>query len=782
MGNHMNVTHTAKIGGMHCAMCAKSIESMVGSLPGVTSVAVNVAQNTATFSYDADLVSGAKITETVRELGYVVEDEQLVLSVTGMHCAMCAASIEGAVGALSGVSDVSVNVSANKAYVSYNPLVTGSGEIRAAIEESGYGVEESAAVEESAGRIPLLGIFLFTLALSLPIIVLTHFVDFASKPAVLFALTTPVQLVTGHRFYRGAYYSLRARSANMDVLVVMGTTAAYLYSIGSTFLFDGPLFYETTAMIMTFVIFGKMMEELAKGRTSEALRKLVALQAKYAIVERNGREVEIPVEFIREGDIFVVKPGEKVPVDGMVTEGYSTVDESMISGEPIPVEKAVDAPVIGATINQTGFFKARATKVGSDTMLAQIIAFVESAQSTKAPIQRFADRVSSYFVPAVIAIGLLTFALWYGVSGATFIFSLTRMIAVLVVACPCALGLATPTAIAVGTGVGANNGILIKSGEALESASRIDTAVFDKTGTLTVGQPSVAAYSSEEVVHLAARIEAKASHPLADAIVRKAEELSLPVEAFDVFDTIPGKGVTASQGGDRYLLGNAVLMEEEGVAIDPAATAAYEREGKSVVHVSSNGAYRGWLVISDRIKPQARETVAVLASMGISSRMLTGDNAVTAGAIGAELGITDVIAGVLPEQKAQAIADLQAAGLRVAMVGDGINDAPALIQADTGIAIGSGSDIAIESGDLVLVRGDVSDVPAALYLSKRIYAKIRQNMFWALFYNVVMIPVAAGAYTSFGISMRPEFAALAMSLSSVSVVTNSLLLRKIKIT
>ncbi len=778
MGEHINVTHTVKIGGMHCTMCAKSIESKVGSLEGVSSVAVNVAQNTATFAYDTDTVGGAKITEIVLELGYAVEDEQLVVSITGMHCAMCAKSVEGAVGSLPGVTGATVNVSANRAYVSYNPLVVGSDDIRAAIEASGYGVEETTAAEAASGRIPLLGIFVFTLALSIPIILLTHFIDFASKPVVLFALTTPVQLVAGYRFYRGAYYSLRAKSANMDVLVVMGTTAAYLYSVGSTFLFDGPLFYETTAMIMTFVLFGKMMEELAKGRTSEALRKLVALQAKYAIVERDGQEVEIPVEFIREGDIFIVKPGEKVPADGIVTEGYSTVDESMISGEPIPVEKVVDGPVIGATINQNGFFKARATKVGSDTMLAQIIAFVESAQSTKAPIQRFADRVSSYFVPAVIAIGLVTFALWYGAVGESFIFSLTRMIAVLVVACPCALGLATPTAIAVGTGIGANNGILIKSGEALESAYRIDTVVFDKTGTLTEGQPSVAAHSSDEVLHLAARIEAKASHPLADAIARKAEELSLPIEPFEKFDTIPGKGVSASQGGDRYLLGNAVLMGEAGVAIDPSATAAYEREGKSVVHVAANGGYRGWLVISDRIKPKARETVAALASMGISSRMLTGDNAATAGAIGAELGITDVIAGVLPEQKAQAIADLQRKGLRVAMVGDGINDAPALIQADTGIAIGSGSDIAIESGDLVLVRGDVSDVPAALRLSRRIYAKIRQNMFWALCYNVVMIPVAAGAYTSFGITMRPEFAALAMSLSSVSVVTNSLLLKK----
>jgi len=775
-------TVTVSIGGMRCAMCARSLESLASSVPGIGSVEVSVTSNTATFTYDPDVVDGAAITEAVSGLGYSVEDASIVYGVTGMHCAMCARSLEGSVGSLPGVRLVSVNLPANKVYVSYNPLEADEDVIKGAIRDAGFGIAAAERREGSAERTPLLRTFLFTLVLSIPIIVLTHFVAFEAKPYVLFALTTPVQAITGYSFYRGSYYALRNRTATMDVLVVLGTTAAYLYSLGATFLYEGPLFYETTAMILTFVIFGKMMEELAKGRTSDALRKLVALQARSAVVERDGTEVEVPVEFLSVGDLLVIHPGEKVPVDAEVVEGYSTVDESMISGEPIPVEKGVGSPLVGATINQNGFLKAKATRVGADTMLSQIIAVVERAQSSKAPIQRFADRVSSYFVPAVITIALATFGLWYGIYGEPFIFSLTRMIAVLVVACPCALGLATPTAISVGTGVGARSGILIRSGEALETAHRVDTVVFDKTGTLTVGEPDVVAYSGDEVLALAARIEAKASHPLAGAILRKAGELGMSSEPFPSFETVPGKGVTASGDGSSYLLGNALLLREHGVDVDTGTTAPYEREGKSVVHVARDDAYIGWLVIADRIKSSAADAVSELRAMGITPRMLTGDNAVTAGAIGREVGISAVIADVLPEGKAQAVQDLQDAGHRVAMVGDGINDAPALIQADTGIAIGSGSDIAIESGDLVLVRGDVADVPAALYLSRRIYAKVRQNMFWALVYNVVMIPVAAGAFTAWGITMRPEFAALAMSLSSLSVVTNSLLLRNLKIT
>jgi len=771
-----------QVEGMHCANCAASIEKTLAAMPGVLEAAINFSLNTANLVFDTDVVSGKKLTETIGKLGYAVKEKMLVLDIEGMHCANCALSIEKELTKKDGILLFNVNFSSEKAFVSYNPLIISDEEISDAVQGLGYKVLYGQRTEKERKKTPYRDILIFTLALSIPIMAITHFSDALYKPYLLFLMATPLQFISGYSFYRGAYYSLRNGSANMDVLVVMGTSAAYFYSVGSTFLYDGPLFYETTAMILSFVLFGKMMEEITKGKTSLALQKLMALQAKYAIIERDGKKAKVPIEFIRRDDIIIVKPGEKVPADGIVIDGYSTVDESMLTGEPIPVEKLEGSEVFGGTINKNGHIRIRTTNIGADAMLSQIITFVEKAQGSKAPIQRFADRVSSFFVPAVVIIAAAAFALWYFVFDATFIFALTRTIAVLVVACPCALGLATPTALTVGAGVGANNGILIKGGEALENAHSVTTVVFDKTGTLTTGNPQVEEFSSHEALALAASIEKMASHPLADAIVNGASRLGLSFQEFEDFDTVPGKGVIARRNKDAFFLGSKGFMEEQGVYVPVEEDLKFQgHEKKSVVHVAKGSAYVGWILVSDTIRPEARQAVWALDKMGVSVWMLTGDNKAATMAIADSLNIKNVISEVLPEDKADEVKKLQEKGKNVAMVGDGINDAPALAQANIGIAIGSGSDIAIESGDIVLVRNDITDVPGALILSKKIYSKIKQNMFWALFYNVLMIPVAGGLFSSFGLIMRPEFAALAMSFSSVSVVSNSLLLRRIKI-
>jgi len=768
------------IEGIHCAACVKKIEDGLQALDGINSASVNLSNNSGAVDYDDEMISGKVISEKIASLGYKVRDESIVVDIEGMHCANCALGIEKALSKTEGITSANVNFSTKRAFVTYDPLSMDIDTISGIIDSQGYRVasrEEAGAEEEN----PYRKLLIFTVALALPIIFITHFTNIAYKPYVLLALTTPIQFYSGYTFYRGAYYSLKNLSANMDVLVMLGTSAAYFYSLGSTFVFEGPLFYETTAMLLSFILLGKYLETLAKGRTSQALKKLVALQVKYAVLERDGKEVEVPIDFIKTGDIAIVKAGEKVPVDGEVIEGYSTVDESMITGESIPLEKTIGSEVIGGTINQNGFLKVRATKVGADAMLSQIIAFVENAQGTKAPIQRFADRVSSYFVPVIIAIALIAFSLWYFVYGESFVFSLTRMIAVLVVACPCALGLATPTAIAVGTGVGASNGILIKSGEALENIQRVDTIVFDKTGTLTKGRPEVRQFTSDEVLRIAASIESKSSHPLADAIVEKSKALGVKLNDVGGFETIPGKGIIAKIDGKEHILGNASFLVEKGVFFNERESLKLENEGHTVVHLSRSGKYMGLLALADTLKENTPGVVRDLRSRGIDVWMITGDNENTARAIAHEIGIDHFISNVLPNDKAKKIRELQGQGRNVAMVGDGINDAPALIQSDTGIAIGSGAEIAIEAGEIVLVKSDMRDVNVSFSLARRIYSKIRQNMFWALFYNTLMIPVAAGLFSSYGVNMRPELAALAMSMSSVSVVTNSLLLRKFNI-
>ena len=578
----------------------------------------------------------------------------------------------------------------------------------------------------------------------------------------------------------------------MNLLVALGTSAAYFYSTAATFFPDivgREVYFETAALLITFILLGRYLEAVAKGKTSEAVRKLLEIKPAFATVLRDGKEMTIPADEVMVGDVIRVRPGERIPADGVVIEGYSSVDESMITGEPIPVEKRVGEEVIGGTINRTGTFLFEAKRVGKDTTLSQIIRLVEEAQGSKAPIQRFADQVASYFVPAVVGISLVSFFVWYLVAGMDFLFSLIISIAVLVIACPCALGLATPTAVMVGTGKGAENGILIKGGEVLERAHKVDTVVFDKTGTLTEGEPEVVDilgfdHDEREVLGLAASAEIRSEHPLADAIIKHAESEGVEIKEPERFEALPGMGVKAEIQEEEILLGNRRLMKEMNVDISrlEGSISRLEEEGKTVMIVAFKRRATGLLALSDRLKASAGDAVLELKKRGIDIMMLTGDNERTAKAIGREVGIDRVIAEVLPQRKAEEVKKLQKEGRVVAFVGDGINDAPALVEADIGIAIGAGSDVALESADIILMRSDLRDVVASIELSRRTMRKIRENMFWALVYNSLGIPIAAGVlYPSMGLLLRPEIAAFAMAMSSVSVVSNSLLLKRVKI-
>jgi len=606
----------------------------------------------------------------------------------------------------------------------------------------------------------------------------------------LFLFATLVQFIAGWRFYRGTYDAIRNKTANMDVLIVVGTSAAWLYSTLVTFLpniFTGEVYFDTAAWIIAFILLGKLLEDIAKGKASESVRRLMDLQPRMARVVKNGAEEEVPVELVQLGEIVVVRPGEKIPVDGIVIEGYSSVDEKMITGESMPVEKNVGAEVIGATLNKAGMLKVKATKVGADTTLSQIIKLVDEAQVSRAPIQRLADVIASYFVPTVIVIGIVSYLAWYFVGKAPFIFAFTTFIAVLIIACPCALGLATPTAILVGTGKGAENGILIKGGENLERAYKIQTIVFDKTGTLTRGEPAVTDIvvfgnqTERDVLRFAAIAEKGSEHPLGEAVVERTRREGIEIPDADSFEAIPGHGVKATYGGKEILLGNRRLMHTYGISIAPMEekVGALEEDGKTAMFVSVAKEVIGIIGVADTLKEHSAEAVRRLQKMGLEVVMLTGDNERTAKAIAKKLGITRISAEVLPGDKAMVIKRLQGEGKTVAMVGDGINDAPALAQADIGIAIGGGTDVAIETGGIVLIKDDLRDVVTAIQLSKRTMSKIKQNLFWAFFYNVAFIPIAAGVlYPAFGILLNPVFAAIAMAASSVTVVTNSLLLRR----
>ncbi len=642
----------------------------------------------------------------------------------------------------------------------------------------------------------------FSLGVGLPLFVVALGMGFGwwlrglEQPANLafFLLATPVQFVPGWRFYRGTWDALRNRSANMDVLIAIGTTAAWGYSAVVTFLpylgvplTDLSTYYDTAAVIIGLILLGKYFEEIAKGRAGDAIRKLMDLAPRTARVLRDGKEEEVPVELVQVDDTVVVRPGERVPVDGTILEGFSALDESMITGESIPVEKEAGDTAIGATINKTGLLKVRASRVGADTTLNQIIKLVEDAQVSRAPIQRLADKVAAYFVPAVIAVAALSLAAWMAAFGKSLDFSLSIFIAVLIIACPCALGIATPAAIMVGTGKGAENGLLIKGGEYLEKAQKLTTVVFDKTGTLTKGKPSVTdvvrlgSLSEREILRLAGSAEKGSEHPLGEAIVRAASEGGTALSDPAGFEAIPGFGIRATVDGRRVLLGNRKLMAQAGIRVDSAEDAirALEANGKTAMILAADGALAGVVAVADTLKDHSVEAVRALKGMGIEVVMLTGDNRRTAEAIARQAGVDAVIADVLPAQKAEKVKELQAGGKVVAMVGDGINDAPALAQSDVGIALGSGTDVAMEAGGIVLIKDDLRDVVASIQLSRRTVSKIRQNLFWAFGYNTALIPLAAGIlYGPFGILLNPIIAGAAMGFSSVSVVTNSLTLKR----
>jgi len=734
--------------------------------------------------------------------------------IQGMHCASCALKIEKNLAKLKGITKANVNFAAEKANIEYDPAVVGLDEIDEEIKGLGYTVlfeevpERAAApqadVERTARAREIRNLKLSLIIgaiLSVPIFILSFpewfgfAMDEQLRMWMLLILAFPVQFGVGWRFYKGTWIAFKNRYANMDSLIAIGTTAAYLYSAAVVFFADGlqttGLYFDTAAVIITLIVLGKYLEATMKGKMSEAIRALMRLQAKTARVIRGKKEMEIPFEEVRVGDILIVKPGEKIPVDGVVVDGYSAVDEAMITGESIPVEKKKGDTVIGATINQTGSFTFRATKVGKDTALAQIIKFVENALGSKAPIQRLADTVSAYFVPAVILIAIISTLAWYFVFAMPFVFALTIFIAVLIIACPCALGLATPTAIMVGMSKGAENGILIKGGEALETAHKLTAIVFDKTRTLTTGKPqvtNVAAFGKAkkaDVFKLAAIAEKRSEHPLAQALLDAAASAKMEIPNPQKFAAVPGHGVKATFRGKTIFFGNRTLMEKNKIKISAdfeSEMQDLEHNGRTAMLLAVGKQLLGIVAVADVLRPNSAEAVERLQKMGLEVIMITGDNRRTANAIAKQLGIPEqnVLAEVLPEQKAHEVEKLKKAGKRVSFVGDGINDAPALAASDLGIAIGSGTDVALETGSIVLIKDDLRDVIKAIELSRYTMKKIKQNLFWAFFYNTAAIPIAAGLLYPFGLLLNPIIAAAAMAFSSVSVVGNSLTMRKYK--
>ena len=735
----------------------------------------------------------------------------VILPIGGMSCASCAARIERNLKKLNGVTDAAVNFGTEKASVEYIPSLVDLQTVKKTIIDTGYTVIEAEEKnlldidrERREGELRILKNELIESAsLSIFIVIgsmqmfIPHFpsIPHSMMNSILFILTTFVQFKCGSRFYVGAWAALKHLGTDMNVLVAVGTTTAYLYSAFVTFfptIFPGAeseVYYDTAAVIITLILLGRYLEQRAKGRTSEAIKKLMGLQAKSAKVIRNGEEIEVPIETLIAGDIVAVRPGEKIPVDGEIIEGNGAIDESMLTGESMPVDKKIGDTIIGATINRDGFIKFRTTRIGKDTLLSQIIKTVEEAQGSKAPIQRLADKVAGIFVPTVIGIAVATFFIWY-LSGQSFTMAMLAFVGVLIIACPCALGLATPTAIIVGTGKGAENGILIKGGESLETAHKIDTIVFDKTGTLTAGKPSVTDIITngiivqDDLLKLAASAEAGSEHPYGIAIVTKAQEKEIKPYGIEEFKVFPGHGIKAKIEGMTILMGNEKKMSEEGINLNGFKEKADElsSHGKTPMYVAINNEMAGIIAVADTLKKDSIEAIRELQDMGLEVIMITGDNIRTAEAIAKETGIKRVLAEVLPQDKAEEVKRLQKEGKVVAMVGDGINDAPSLAQADVGIAIGAGTDIAIESSDITLIRNDMRGVSTAIRLSRQTMKTIKQNLFWAFIYNILGIPIAAGIlYPFYGILLKPIFAAAAMAFSSVSVVTNSLRLKRFKV-
>jgi len=810
---HIHIT------GMTCTTCASTIEKGLAETPGVEQADVSFASEKATIEYDPSKVDVTKIKDTISQIGYGVATKKSIFPVGGMTCASCVARVEEALSSAPGVISANVNLASEKATVEYTEGAN-IADLRQAVEEAGYTLGQEAETLEDvtiAAQRELRGVrnrFIFAAIFAASIMALMWVPSFLGKPYLLWALATPVQFWAGWRFYRGAWGALRHKTADMNTLVAVGTSAAYFYSVVAVLfprLFAATgvelgLYFDTSAMIVTLILLGRFLETRARGQTSEAMKKLIGLNPKTALVIRDGEGREISVEDVLVGDLIVVRPGERVPVDGTIREGYSSIDESMITGESIPVEKKTGDEVIGASINKTGSFKFEATRVGKDTTLAQIIRLVEEAQGSKAPIQRLADVIASYFVPIVIGIATITFIVWYfaGPSPA-LTYALLSFVAVLIIACPCAMGLATPTAIIVGTGKGAEHGILIRSAETLERSHKIRAVLLDKTGTLTQGEPRVTDIialpptSEDEVLRLAASAEHGSEHPLGEAIVKVALEKTLNISPASDFNAIPGQGVEASVAGKKLLLGNLRLMNEKSLALNGLGEKAEQLRaaGKTVMFLGTDNHVAGIIALADTLKPDAKAAVTALHNMGIEVMMLTGDNQRTAEAIAREVGIDRVLAEVLPEHKAHEVKKLQEEGKVVAMVGDGINDAPALAQADVGIAIGTGTDVAMETGDITLISGDLGGIVTAISLSKRTMRTIKQNLFWAFAYNTALIPVAAGVlYLAFGNTgvpsalhfilgdygfLNPILAAFAMAASSITVVSNSLRLKRFRL-
>ena len=830
---------TLPVTGMTCASCASRIERGLKKVGGVETAQVNLASEQATITYDPQQVQPHDLVAAVERTGYGVISDQLDFPVTGMTCASCVNRVEKALKKADGVLDASVNLATERATVTYAPGVANFAALQAAVEAVGYGViaptqddaaepQDAEAATRSAELADKRRKLFVAVAFGLPLFVLAMARDFgliapwltpfwAANEAAMDAaggnvggsmimhyparadllnwlfllLAIPVQFYSGRDFYVHAWKALKARTANMDTLIALGSSAAFFYSTALlAFNLSGHVYFETAAVIIVLILVGKYLEARAKSQTGAAIRALIGLQPKTARVLRGGVEVEAPLSEVRVGDIAVVRPGEKVPVDGVITSGQSSLDESMLTGESMPVQKRVGDAVIGATLNRTGSFQFRATRIGKDTALAQIVKLVQEAQGSKAPVQRLVDQVSAVFVPVVIGIALVTFLTWYLISG-DFTQAMMFAVAVLVIACPCALGLATPTAIMVGTGTGAEHGILIKNAEALERASSLTTIVFDKTGTITEGQPAVtdvvASIADDEVLRLAASVERGSEHPLGEAIVRAAQEHGLALTQSEGFDALAGHGVRATVEGRAVLISSPRLMQEQGIDASAleADIARLQREAKTAVVLAADGVALGVLGIADPVKRTSAAAITSLKRQGVQVLMLTGDNRRTAEAIAQRVGLEphEVLAEVLPEMKAAEVKRVQGLGRIVAMVGDGINDAPALAQADVGIAMGTGTDVAMETADITLLRGDLRSVGQAIALSKRTMGTIRWNLFWAFIYNVIGIPIAAGVfYPLTGWQLSPIIAAGAMAFSSVFVVTNSLRLRRTKLT
>ncbi|MBZ3761975.1 heavy metal translocating P-type ATPase [Bacillus cereus] len=795
-----------QISGMTCAACANRIEKGLKKVEGVHEANVNFALEKTKIMYDPTKTNPQQFKEKVESLGYGIVSDKAEFTVSGMTCAACANRVEKRLNKLDGVNKATVNFALESATVDFNPDEVNVNEMKSAITKLGYKLEVKPDDQDASTDHRLQEIerqkkkFIISFILSFPLLwaMVSHFSftsfiylpDMLMNPWVQLALATPVQFIIGGQFYVGAYKALRNKSANMDVLVALGTSAAYFYSVYLSIQSIGSsehmtdLYFETSAVLITLIILGKLFEAKAKGRSSEAIKKLMGLQAKTATVVRDGTEIKILIEEVVAGDIVYVKPGEKIPVDGEIVEGKSAIDESMLTGESIPVDKSIGDVVIGSTINKNGFLKVKATKVGRDTALAQIIKVVEEAQGSKAPIQRVADQISGIFVPVVVVIAIITFAVWMiFVTPGDFGGALEKMIAVLVIACPCALGLATPTSIMAGSGRSAEYGILFKGGEHLEATHLLDTVILDKTGTVTNGKPVLTdiivadGFHEEEILRLVGAAEKNSEHPLAEAIVEGIKEKKIDIPSSETFEAIPGFGIESVVEGKQLLIGTRRLMKKFNIDIEEVSKSMeeLEREGKTAMLIAIDKEYAGIVAVADTVKDTSKAAIARLKKMGLDVVMITGDNTQTAQAIAKQVGIDHVIAEVLPEGKAEEVKKLQANGKKVAMVGDGINDAPALATANIGMAIGTGTDVAMEAADITLIRGDLNSIADAIFMSKMTIRNIKQNLFWALAYNALGIPIAALGF------LAPWVAGAAMAFSSVSVVLNALRLQRVKL-